>query len=298
MQLSTTTKGILFALSGAALNGTIGTLSKTLIAIQVDPAWIAFLKTALGFVVIWLVLQVARQNYQSGRWYTVLIAAFFGIFALFYFETLAYQYMSTANVVVILMASAAVTANLAGWLLLRDKPTGNQWFGMLMAIVGIAFIIGVNVNIRWYGIFSALSAGFGYGLFTVLLKKFNLKGGLILTRQLMLWGVLFLWMPAIQKPFMLEPLLSTPAVIALLGLAILPSVLGFFCITRAVDYLSPSRVQLLGLSEPAFAAMIAFFVLGESVHLSTWIGAIFVLCGIYYGCKTSGALEHKSDESI
>jgi DME family drug/metabolite transporter len=282
VKLDKTTSGVFFALSAAALNGTIGVFSKVLIAQAVSPAWIAFLKTAIGLAVLSMILFFMKQKGKSdSRNYLVAIIAFLGIFTLFYFETNSYEKMSAANTVIILMATGALTANLAGWKILGDKPGRNQWVGLFLTVAGVAAILGINAEISFQGVLFAICAGIGYGLFTVLLKKYKVKGGLVITRQLLCWGAIFLFLPAIQQSLNFP--LSLKSASALLGLALLPSILGFYCTTRAIDYLSPSRVQLLELSEPLFAASIAFAILGERVTPGTAIGAVFSMAGIYIG---------------
>lgn len=277
-------RGFFFALSAAALNGTIGVFSKVLMQLSINPAWIAFLKTVIGFIIISMVLFLIKpMTKNENRSAIIMVSAFFGIFTLFYFETNAYEGMSAANVVLILMSVSAITANISGWIILNDKPTKNQWAGFFLTVIGISAILGITKEISMQGALFAICAGIGYGLFTVILKKFKIKGGLLLTRQLLFWGAIFLSIPAIQQPINFNVFLSYSVVLSLLGLAILPSTLGFFCTTKAIDYLQPAKVQLLELSEPLFSAAIAFVVLGEIVRINTIIGAGFVIIGIYIG---------------
>lgn len=277
-------RGIFFALCAAGLNGTIGVFSKLLIAVNLDPAWVAFIKTIVGFVMVSAVLLFFKvRDAGKERHHLIALAAFFGIFTLFYFETAAYKEMSAANVVIILMAVAAMTANFAGWLLLGDKPSRNQWCGFVLTVIGIAVVLGMNLRINLRGFSFSLCAGIGYGLFTVLLKKFQIQGGLALTRQLLFFGAIYLFLPAMRQPFDAAILAVPTTLVALLALAILPSILGFYCTTKAINYLPPAKVQLLELSEPLFSATIAFLVLGENVTSGTMIGAVFIITGIYMG---------------
>jgi DME family drug/metabolite transporter len=277
-------KGVCYALCAAALNGSIGTLSKILLASNMPTAWIASIKTIIGFVVVSVVLALFKRfNGAERRYYLTAVAALFGIFTLFYFETAAYSSMSAANVVVTLMAVSALTANLSGWWLLGDRPSRHQWIGFALTGVGISAILGINLHVSLSGFIEATCAGVGYGLFTVLLKKFELKGGLALTRQLLFFGALFLLLPAIHQPLNLNMLTQPMAVFSLVSLAVFPTILGFVFTTKAVDCLPPAKVQLLELSEPLFSAAIAFVVLGETVVFGTVIGAVFVVFGIYLG---------------
>lgn len=79
------------------------------------------------------------------------------------------------------------------------------------------------------------------------MKRMRVSGGLHFTRQLLFFGSLYLLMPAAADGFQLGEL-SILAITALLALAALPTILGFFCTTKAIEYLKPSQVQALELT--------------------------------------------------
>lgn len=284
MPRDTPLRGTLFALAAAALNGSIGVFSKALFAHGVAPAWIACLKTLIGCVALSAVLWVGRAEAFSPRdQLRIGGAAFFGIFLLFFFETKAYQAMSAAAVVVVLMGTSAVTASLAAWALLGARPRARQWLGTALTVAGIAAMLGFDGGLSVAGALQSALAGAGYGLFTVLIKRHRLPGGLRLTRQLLLWGALYLALPASLQPLDLDALCHPAVALSLLGLATLPSILGFYCTTRAVDALPPERVQLLELSEPAFAALMVWLFLGERLTATTLLGGALSALGIWIG---------------
>lgn len=107
---------------------------------------------------------------------------------------------------------------------------------------------------------------------------FKLEGGLVLTRQMLVYGSVFLVLPVVmEQPTAFE--LNYAVIGCLPGLAIFPTIFGFYCNTKAIEYLSPSQVQILELSEPIFAALIAFVFLHEVPGPSTPFGGmLIVLC--------------------
>ncbi|UOP05745.1 DMT family transporter [Conchiformibius kuhniae] len=286
--LSPTAKGLLFAAGAAALNASIGIFSKILLAQGLNAQDIAFLKTAAAGVFLGALFVhkpfSRRQAPLCGRdkprrmlWAQVALCAFLGIFTLFYFETAAYAHGHAANVVVVLMASAAVSALLFGRLWLGERITAAALAGTGAAVVGIALI-------SWTGGGSAaLSAnaavaGTGYGAFSVLVKKFGLNGGLRLTCAVMLLGALFLLPPFVQT---MHPIhWNTNIIAALLGLALLPTILGFYCTTKALNCMSAAKVQVAELSEPLFAAAFAWLLLHETPNGGFWAGAAAIVSGI------------------
>lgn len=106
-------------------------------------------------------------------------------------------------------------------------------------------------------------------------------GGLHFTRQLLFFGSLYLLMPAAADGFVIGKL-SPMAIAALLALATLPTILGFFCTTKAIEYLKPSQVQALELTEPLFAALLAFVALNEIPRESLYAGAVLIIVGLCF----------------
>ena len=283
--------GISFALAAAALNATIGIFSVLLMNTGLKSNDIAFLKTIIAFVLLSALLSKTpkRMQYQhlittefvgsSNKrvMWTVAICAFLGIFTLFVFETKAYEYGNPANVVVVLMAAATISATLFSALLLKEKLLLSTILGILLAVTGI-FVISWTSSVNLNLIFFASLAGSGYGLFSVLMQRFGLQGGIYLTKYLLLFGSVFLFIPFIVT---FEPInIGYPSVLGLLGLAIFPTILGFYCTTSALKYLPAAKVQVIELSEPLFAMFFVWLILHEVATMRFWLGAALVIVGI------------------
>jgi DME family drug/metabolite transporter len=153
--------------------------------------------------------------------------------------------------------------------------------GALLAIAGIAVIFGADLHqgFTFQGAAFAAIAGCGYGAFSVAMTQTGASGGLLFTRQLLFFGALYLLVPAASDGFAIGPL-SLIAIASILALAMLPTILGFFCTTKAIEYLKPSQVQALELTEPLFAALLAFVALHEVPQHSIYAGALLIVLGL------------------
>jgi drug/metabolite transporter (DMT)-like permease len=276
-------KGVLFALCAAALNATIGVLSKVLMNSGFNSSSIALIKTVLGCLLLSVLLLFSKRPATTAKWFHAAICAFLGIFVLFHFETSAYSHYAAAGVVVILMASASISSILFGRMVLHDPITANAMVGAGLAIAGITVIFGADLGegFTLQGAVLASIGGCGYGAFSVAMKRMGVSGGLHFTRQLLFFGSLYLLMPAAADGFVTGEL-SLLAIAVLLALATLPTVLGFFCTTKAIEYLKPSQVQALELTEPLFAALLAFVVLNEVPRESLYVGAALIIIGLCF----------------
>jgi len=281
LKLGTPFYGALFALCAAALNASIGTFSKVLMQHGLTPSTIALCKTVIGALILLMLMPLFKMAPIKSKWYQVAICAFFGIFVMYMFETKAYGFDSAANVVVALMASACITTIVLGRVFLGEEIRVATVIGALLAITGLSVILGTKFSFGFNatGTILAICAGAGYGLFSIIMKKTGLVGGLILTRQMLIYGSVFLFIPvAIEPTVSFE--LSYTVIGCLLGLAILPTIMGFYCTTKAIQYLTPSKVQIIELSEPIFAALMALVFLRELPGLSTCFGGAIIILGI------------------
>ena len=199
---STFSKGVMFALSAAALNATIGVLSKVLMSNGFTASSVAVIKTVLGCVLLSVLLFFLRRPAASIKWTHAAICAFLGIFVLFHFETSAYRHYAAAGVVV-LMASASISSIILWRIFLKDAITANATVGAALAIAGISVIFGGDLQqgFTLQGAAFAFVAGSGYGAFSVAMKRMGVSGGLHFTRQLLFFGSLYLLMPAAADGF-------------------------------------------------------------------------------------------------
>jgi len=206
---------------------------------------------------------------------------------LFYFETAAYQYDIAANVVLTLMASAAIVAFVLGRIFLGDEVSWTRWAGLLICMIGLAVFLGVSRPSNLLGLAYAVTAGIGYGAFSVIAKLIKLGSGLAVTRRLLLFGSLYLSLPLLKNGVVF-PGLSIAACVGLLALALLPSVGGFYCTTRAIELATPAQVQLFELSEPLFAAVLALVFLHQIPGLNTYLGGALVVVGLFVSQQKFG----------
>lgn len=175
------------------------------------------------------------------------------------------------------MASAVISATFLSVLLLKEKLTLATIVGVSLSVMGI-FVISWSGHAHPKLWMLASMAGFGYGAFSVLLQKFRLQGGIVMTKYLLLFGAVFLLVPFVMT---YEPIdWSFEIGLGLVALAFLPSILGFYCTTSALKHLSATKVQVLELIEPLFAMLFAWLFLNNMPTMRFWLGAFCVIFGV------------------
>ena len=96
--------------------------------------------------------------------------------------------------------------------------------------------------------------------------------------RLLLFGVIYLFIPFILSNHVSEVPLKSISFLFLL--AIFSTIGGFFCTTKALTYLSATKVQIIELMEPVIALILAFFILGQAMAWIQILGGFFIIISI------------------
>lgn len=288
--------GMTFALLAALWNASVGILSKNIFQYEMPPVSVAFYKCLIAFIVLTIVIlsdrvklnqvvQLAKSSIKISG------CSFCGIFVLYFFETKAYEFTNVSMVVFILLGTSAVTTFAFSSYLLKENKKLNQIAGLCIALIGLGIMYWTNLQQGHpQGIILAAIAGAGYSLFLVLVKMFHFDATIALLWWLLGFGCIFLF-----GPFMISnPALPTLTMVPnLFILALLPTIGGFYCTTKALTLLDASKVQLFELAEPLFASLLAFIFLREILHINETIGGILILGAIYISSRTDYNIPEK-----
>jgi drug/metabolite transporter (DMT)-like permease len=123
----------------------------------------------------------------------------------------------------------------------------------------------------WLG----LGAGAGYALYTLFGRAAVARAGPLAS---VFWSFLFaaLALAVVQEPVgpLLRDMASVPLLIAL---GIVPTLLPYVLFLRALRSLPASTASMLACSEPLFAAVLAWIVLGDRMTGMQAIGMAFIV---------------------
>lgn len=282
-------KGYIYALLAAIFNGMIGIFSVKLMFQGLSPYAISFYKCFIAFAILTTYLYLSGQfsswiSYMKKMWWKLFITSFFGFFVLYFFETAAYKCEKVPMVVFLLLGSSLITTFFLSSLLDRRKLSSKDLISCLLGLVGLGFIFGLNIGENVLGIFLALLAGIGYGAFLTLSPRYQIGSGFIVVNSLMFYGMLFLFIPFANDELVL---INDPYTLLLMTfLALLPTIGGFLCTTKALTLLSSESVQLVELSEPIFALAFAFVFLQQSITGWELFGGLLLMTSIYIHSRT------------
>lgn len=270
----------IFVLLAAILWGTVGT-AKTYLPEEAGSISIAMFRSLLGGILLLLVALFLRKiRIKNWSWKLSIYASIsMALFQPLFFT--AVQVAGVAIGTVVTIGSSPIFAGMIDWFIRKKRPNRVWGFATVLAIMGcVLLFIGQESNvIHPWGIFSALSAGLAFAVYTniskSLLKKeeslatvaivFTVTGLLLLPfslRESLVWSLDYNnWWPLIM--------------IAFFGTSI--AYLLFFRGLRVID---SSSAVTLSLAEPLTAALLGVFLVGEYLSFQGWLGVVLLLGGI------------------
>ena len=179
-------------------------------------------------------------------------------------------------------------AAILGFFLLREKLTRFQLFGMLLAFIGVYFIVEspeISYGTQSWAIFLLLVAAFFYGFSAVYVKFIKQTNALTLT----VWSSLF----ASIELFLISSLLfergefldmSMPSnrVLIALFLSAFISLFSFFLWNYLLKIYRVNQVVPFGMLLPIFSLIFSYYLLGETTHVVALLGGGLTLVGVWF----------------
>ena len=255
------------------------------------------------WISVWFILvpftykEIIRNlPYIKDNW---LVISFMGVITISTFNSVVYfalNYTQVINAVLMLAAIPAATIVLSS-LMKIEETNIFQLLGLVLSIIGIGSIIS-NGNIQKIialdfnkGDIWMLVCVITWSLYSTLLKKNNFKFSQFTLIQLMVSvGILFL-IPQFfyEKSIGLELNLDKNFLLILIYVAIFPAIAAYYFWQKGVEIIGPNRASMFIQLMPLFSAIMAIIFFGEIFELYHFVGAIFILSGIYLSNKKVNA---------
>lgn len=281
MKSEQTLIGVLFATMAALANAIIGLFTNVGMGLYIAPNKIAFYRCIIALIATTLYLFLANkfEKITIKKFLKISLCALFGIFTLYFFETLSYQYIKISNVTFLLMGTSAVATFLLGKLFFGEKLNQARMLGLAIVLLGV-FLMFDTTHLELGSLIGnsfAVIAGLGYALFLLFARKFMIKATMSTLWYFFLAGSIYLSIPCFINNDFYIPFNGMPSLIIL---GIIPTLGGFYFTTKALHYIEANRAQLFEMSEPLFASLLGFCFLQQYMSIWQILGGLFILFGL------------------
>ena len=224
-----------------------------------------------------------------------LVISFMGVITISTFNSVVYfalNYTQVINAVLMLSAIPAATIVLSS-LMKIEKTNIFQLIGLLVSIVGIGSIISngdfqkiISLDFNKGDVWMLVCV-ITWSLYSTLLKKNKFKFSQFTLIQLMVSvGILFL-IPQFfyEKSIGLELNLDKNFFLILTYVAIFPAIAAYYFWQKGVQLIGPNRASMFIQLMPLFSAIMAIIIFKEKFEMYHFVGAFFILSGIYLSNK-------------
>ena len=249
----------------------------------------------LRWISVWLILmpftyEEIKNNLPSIKknW---LVISFMGVITISTFNSVVYYALNYTKVInsVLVLAAIPVATIIFSSLMKIEKTNIFQLLGLFLSIVGIGSIISygdfqniIELNFN-KGDLLMLVCVICWALYSTLLKKYKFKFSQFTLIQLMVSaGILFL-IPQFfyEQSNNLEINFNKAFFVILIYVVPFPAIAAYYCWQKGVEIIGPNRASMFIQLMPLFSAIMAIFFLNEKFELFHFVGASFIVLGIY-----------------
>ena len=280
-----------------ALNGTV---SKAILVTGIDTERLSQLRVSVAFLILLTFVAIKRPKALrlTRKEIPVLIA--YGILGVAMTQYLYFVALVYLPVGVALLIEFTAPVMVALWMrLVWKEPTRKTvWLALGMAIAGLALVAQIwnGFALNAIGVIAALLAAVSLTVFYILGDKQMRVENHRDPVSLVMWGfaaaTLFwaIFQPWWSFPWDLlsgnsEPLgsasISLPIWSLSIYLVLLGTVIPFWLTVESLKHLRASQASTVGLTEPLFATIIAWILLGESLTSVQLAGGALILVGVF-----------------
>ncbi|MBT3391931.1 MAG: EamA family transporter [Chloroflexi bacterium] len=191
--------------------------------------------------------------------------------------------LNGASIATVIQSDSPIFVTIMAWIFFKEPLTRKKFAAIALSIAGTVLISGFygmgSLQVTGYGVTIALASAIMYGLVSLFGKKLvgNYSSWTVL---LYTFGIAALLLLPLQFATPIPWPISTQVQFLFAGLVLITTVSGFALYTTALKALQASVASIMNTTEVAFAAILAYFILGERLDIWQIIGAALVVSGV------------------
>jgi drug/metabolite transporter (DMT)-like permease len=248
---------------------------------------------------VWLILMPFTYKeiynnlpYIKKKWFVI---SFMGLITISTFNSVVYfalNHTQVINAVLVLAAIPAATIVFSSFMNI-EKTNIFQLLGLFLSIIGIGSIISsgnfqkiISLNFNKGDVWMLLCV-LTWSLYSTLLKKNKFKFSQFTLIQLMVSAGLLFLIPQLfyEKSIGLEVNFNKAFFIILFYVVVFPAIAAYYCWQKGVEIIGPNRASMFIQLMPLFSAVMAIIIFKEKFELYHFVGATFIVSGIYLSNK-------------
>lgn len=269
-------RGSALALTSAASFGVMPVLTKVVYDDGAGVAGVLSVRFSLAAVLLLLLARLRHEALPSGRRLLALFllgAVGYVVESLCYFAALTR--ISAGLTALLLYLYPALVVVLTA-VLTRSRPSRRASVCVLVATLGTALTIGPVGGGQWTGVLLGLAAAVSYSVYIVVSSHHVAGVGPFATSAVVMGGAALVYDVGAVATRATLPTAGS-AWLALLGVALIGTVVAVSAFFGALELLGPADTAVLSTFEPVVSVAVAAAALGESLSAVQLVGGALVL---------------------
>ena len=258
---------------------------------EVPPLTLNFLR----WVMVWFILipftikeVISKKSYIIKNF---LVIGLMGVLSISTFNSVVYFALNFTQVInaVLMLSAIPVVIIIFSSLMKIEKTNIFQISGLILSITGVGTIISnadiqkiVSLNFNKGDLWMIICV-LSWSLYSTLLKKNKSELSQFALIQIMVSVGLVFLVPQFlyEQSIGLDFTINKAFIFILLYVVIFPAIAAYYCWQKAIDLIGPNRSAMFIQLMPLFSALMAILIFKEKFQLYHFIGATFIVSGIY-----------------
>jgi drug/metabolite transporter (DMT)-like permease len=264
---------------------------------QISPIAVVWLRFAMGIPILGLAVFLRKQFAwpKPSEWGYFALLGFIGITFHQWLQSNGLQ-TAQATTTAWIVSTAPVFIALLAWLVLKERITVMQGFGIGVALVGVIVVVSKGNLTNFFagqfgmvGDFLIFISAINWAVFSILSRR-GLKShpSTRMTFWVMTIGWLFTSVAFFTQSGLAEiPQLDSRGWIAMIFLGIFTTGLAYIAWFDALASLPATQTGAFLYIEPLTSLVVAAFILGEKITVASILGGAIILFGVWLVNRTS-----------
>lgn len=273
--------------AAAALWGTIGIYVDYLSNEGFSATDIVAFRVSVSAVLLWLYLKIKDPSLLKISFKDLYLFLGTGVLSILFFNWSYFTAIreTTLSLAVVLLYTGPTFVVIMSRIIFSEQITKNKQIALFLTLVGIVLVSELYTesnNLSSYGFIVGIGAGFGYALYSIFSKI-----ALNVYRPLTILFYTFLTATVFVLPFskivtvesslkLINPL----TLLAVIGLAIFPTVLAYLLYTEGLKKIEAGKASITAMTEPIVATLIGIVLFGEVLSAMQLTGMVLILFSV------------------
>ena len=282
--------GYIAGIAAASIWGGMYVVSKVVLDV-IPPFTLLSMRLVLGVLCLFMLMVFQRRwTLSRGQILQALVVGFIG-----YGISLGFQFtgtkLSTAANAALVTSASPVFILLFGIWVLGERVSVTRSIALLLASIGVVAVVDPRAVLLGgdlaLGNLILIGAAISWGLYSVLVKALTQRGATIEVSMYAFIGGLPLSLIAagFERDIIRWSAIDGLVILGILYLGIVSTALAMYLWNSALAQLDAGIVSLLFFAQPIVGVSLGSIILGESLNLGFWIGAVLISAGLLLAAR-------------